>query len=85
MYVEGRATDDPYYRRTTEQREHGLLQVRDDYCEIGTNRKDKTDKQRSVVARDTGTQAINAIIVDAKSNGEVDNATRMKHCIATLC
>ena len=85
MYVEGRATEDPYYRRTTKQREHELLQMRDDYCEIRTTRKDKTDKQRSFVARDTWTQAIYATIVDAKSNGDVDNATRMKHCIATLC
>ena len=44
----------------------------------------KTDKQWSFVARDTWSQAIYAIIVDAKGYGDVDGGNGLKHCITTL-
>ena len=82
--LEPRAVEDPHYRRTIEQGEHGIPQVCDDYCEICGNAKDETDKQWSLVARDTWPQAIYANIVDAKGNGDVEGAKGLKNFMTIL-
>ena len=58
MCVEARATEDPHYERTTEERSEGNPLSCADYCEIGGDESDKTDKQTCLVARNTGTKAM---------------------------
>ena len=50
--VEGRATADPHYERNVEERSEGNPQICEDYCEIGEDDSDNTDKQICLVARD---------------------------------
>ena len=51
--VEARAMEDPNYRTIAEEQAEGKAQICADYCEIGDDLEDKTDKQEVVVARDT--------------------------------
>ena len=50
--VEARAMEDPNYRTTSEEQGEGEARICADYCEIGDDLEDKTDKQEVVVARD---------------------------------
>ena len=61
--VEAQATEDPHYKLTAEEREQGLPQLCADYCEIGDDVLDETDKQNCVVARDKWSKAVHATIV----------------------
>ena len=82
--VEARATEDPHYRQTTEERAKGLPRVCVDYCEIGENPDDEDDKQVMIVGRDKWSQAVHADIVEAKGNTDAAAAQGIKNFITSF-
>ena len=75
--VEARATEDPHYRQTNEEKKAGLPQICADYCEIGEDEKDQTDKYCCIVARDRWTQAMHADLLSCKGTGDEQAAIGM--------
>ena len=60
--VAARATEDPHYRATAAEKIEGKPQVCADYCHIGDDIEDKSDKQECLVARDKWTKMMHACI-----------------------
>ena len=79
--VEARATEDPHYKQTSEEKKAGLAQICSDYCEIGENEADKTDKQCCIVARDRWTQAMHAALLSCKGTGDETAAIGLRDFI----
>ena len=82
--VEARATEDPHYIQTVEERAQGLPRVCVDYCEIGENPSDETDKQYMIVGRDKWTGNVHADIVEAKGNTDAEAAQGVNNFITTF-
>ena len=83
MCVETRATEDPHYKRTAEERSEGLRQVCADYCTIGRDEKDTTDKQTCIVARDKWSRAMFGMIVEAKGDCDDECAKGLRQFITS--
>ena len=81
--VEARATEDPHYERTVEERSEGNPQICADYCEIGEDESDETDKQTCLVARDKWSKAMFAMVAEAKGNGDEESAKGLRQFIAS--
>ena len=82
--VEARAIEDPHYKLTKDEKKQGLPQICADYCEIGEDANDKTDKQYCLVARDRWSKAIYATVVEAKGNSDVHCAKGLKAFIESI-
>ena len=81
--VEARATEDPHYKRTVEERSEGNPQICADYCEIGEDESDETDKQTCLVARDKWSKAMFAMVVEVKGHGDEDSAKGLRQFISS--
>ena len=81
--VEARATEDPHSKRTAEERSQGLPQGGADYCKIGEDEKDEKDNQTCLVARDKRSQAMHAMIVGVKGDGDKESARSLDNFIAS--
>ena len=66
--VAARATEDPHYRATVEEKAEGKPQICADYCQICDDIKDRTDKHECLVARDKWTKMMHATVAEVKGN-----------------
>ena len=82
--VEARAREDPHYKQTEEQKKDGLPVVCVDYCEIGEDPKDETDRQTCLVARDRWTRSIFAVVLKCKGSGDPEAAKQLLKFIDRL-
>ena len=79
--VAARATEDPHYRATVDEKAEGKPQVCADYCQIGDDIEDKTDKQECLVARDKWTKMMHACIAEVKGNEDDNTAKQLSNFI----
>ena len=81
--VEARAAEDPHYERTAEERSEGNPQICADYCEIGEDENDTTDKQTCLVTRDKWRKTMLAVIADVKDDGDEKSAKGLRQFISS--
>ena len=79
--VAARATGDPHYRATVEEKAEGKPQICADYCQIGDDLEDYTDKQVVLVARDKSTKMMHGNIADVKGNEDENVAKQLSNFI----
>ena len=79
--VAARATEDPHYRATVEEKAEGKPQICADYCQIGDDLDDKTDKQEVLVARDKWSKMMHASVADVKGNEDENTAKQLSNFI----
>ena len=79
--VAARATEDPHYRATADEKAEGKPQVCADYCHIGDDIEDKTDKQECLVARDKWRKMMHACIAEVKGNEDDNTAKQLSNFI----
>ena len=79
--VAARATEDPHYRATANEKAEGKPQVCADYCQVGDDIEDKDDKQECLVARDKWTKMMHACISDVKGNEDDNTAKQLSNFI----
>ena len=77
-YVEAWATEDPLYRTTAEEQVEGKAEICVDYCKLGDDLEDKTDKQEVLVARDKWSKIMHASVAECKGNED-------EHIAKQLC
>ena len=75
--VAARATEDPHYRATVEEKAEGKPPICADYCQIGDDIEDKTDKQECLVARDKWTKMMHATVAEVKGNEDENVAKQL--------
>ena len=81
MRIEARATEDPHYRTTAGEKAEGTPQICADYCQIGDDLDDKTDKREVWVARDKWSKMMHASVADVKGNGDENMAKQLSNFI----
>ena len=79
--VEAWATEDPHYRTTAEEQAKGKARICVDYCEIGEDLADKTDKQEVLVARDKWSKMMHASVAECKGNEDTFIAKQLSNFI----